>query len=380
MEHINLTNPEVIANPPRTMHPFLMYDAIHSIPATMTACLSGDPFAKLVLIANKLVERDIDHVIVVGCGTSYNAARLVSLAFDQMTGMYSRALDAMEFLLYPPPDLNAKTALIAISHSGGSLPTRLAVTFAKSFGSYTICLTGSDTGRLALLTEDIVVDPAGRETPRPKTRSYFITAFQGALLAALIGQQVGRCTLPNLKVLAQLCADLPSQVEIQIKTTANEWSRTVYHYMLAGSGFNSATAFEIALKIMEAIGMPAVGFDLEEFTHGPGYCLGNKSGVVLLQTSLKSLSRCLEAANAVAHTHAKLLIITSSPKSNWPDSAVIIAIPEFEGLFGDFQAIIPAQLLVYYLAVAIDQNPDLAMNDHTEIFALSKTMFPPGTH
>lgn len=380
MNKINLSDPATLANPPRKEHPFLMYDAITSIPSVISRCLEKDFVQIVERAADVILDRKIEDIYLVGCGTSYNSAKGMVIAFEQFSGIPTRVFDALEFLLYPPPVLNKNVLVIGLSHSGGSLPTKEAIDFANSKGCLSIGITGNENGDLIKLTNIGLVDPLNQEIPRPKTRSYFSAVFMGFSLASELGKKRLNYVAPDIKQLHFLLSNLINDCQEQIKFTISEWDSRITHYMLAGSGLNSATSFEVALKIMEAFGYPAVGFDLEEFTHGAGYCLNKGSAVILFDTSQRTLSRTLEASNGVKQTQAELMVITTHPQANWPNHAHIIPLPEFSEIWSDFLAIVPAQLLVYFSSLKKGQNPDLAMNDHTEIRNLSKTMFPPGTH
>ena len=377
---IDLHDPEELANPLRKQHPYLMFDAITSIPEAAKACLEEKHRVSVKKAVDEIVNRKLDHIYLVGCGTSYNVARGLAPAFEQICGIRAKAIDGLEYILYPPPDLGQKTIVLAVSHSGGSLPTRRAVELSNSKGSLTLCLTGVKEGLLAQMVDIAIVDPYEREIPRPKTRSYFISLFQGFLIAYELGKKINNCCDYELADVIEKVSLSVKDSQAIVKNIAANWKDDVKHYLLAGSGLDSATSYEIALKMMEAFGYPAVGFDLEEFTHGPGYSLNSSSGVIILHSSSRTLPRSLEAANAVNHTKARLLVITSDPDAAWPKNADLIPIPKMDNLWGGFISIVPAQFFVYFMSDALGQNPDLAMNDHPEIAALSKTMFPPNTH
>lgn len=366
----------------REAHPFFMFEHIHEVPACLDACMTSD---QLGLISAFFKDSTIKNIFTVGCGTSYNACQAVAYTFRTLTNLPAYAFDAMEFEVETPSELGKDSLIIAISHSGQTLPTCLALEKAASFNARTVSITAEPTSRLAKSANLSIIDPNGQETAFGKTRSYLSSSFQGMLIAAMLAPQEQReLFLANAKKMTIALRANMQYWETRAEEVAALWVPTVTRYFMSGFGVQAANAFEIALKIIEVTGESATGFTLEELSHGPGASFRKELGILLFQSEAKVLPRALEIANAVEISEANLIVITDSPEATWPKHAHVIAIPNLdaaEAQLSLFLNAIPAQLLLYFLALKKGYHPDINCHDqHPELADVSALFFPPGTH
>ena len=269
--------------PLRTEHPYIMYDNLRDIPRVLGLCLEDDSLSQIRTFASEITRRNITKIYFVGCGTSLNEGRTVSPCFERYAKLPTRAIDSLEFTLHPVPDLDEKTCVILISHSGNSITTVNAATFAREKGAYTIGMVGRPDGRLATACEVVLFDPGGRELNGPKMRSYIVTCFQGLLLSLALNElSTDKNYISELFEVPARYASYLNEVEPKAKSLANEWGPEISTYLAAGSGCDSGNAYEVALKLLETIFVPSLGFDIEELTHGPLYCLRPDRAVILL--------------------------------------------------------------------------------------------------
>jgi glucoselysine-6-phosphate deglycase len=320
-------------------------------------------------------------VFLVGCGTSMNVARAVATAVEQRAALAARAIDSLEFMLYPPPDVDEQAVVIAISHSGNSLVTVQAAEWARRRGAYVVCMVGSPQGRLASAGDVTLLDPGGVEINGPKIRSYIVSCFQGYLLALMLQElATGANVVPQVRGIPAAAERLIRETEPAAKELAYAWADGVSSYMVIGSGSDAGNAAEIALKILETVPPPANGFDVEEYTHGPIFATQPDRGLIVLQGVAPGKKRCTEAAHAAHAITDHVLVVTDDPQAGWPEGAVVWPIPAGFGDAGFLFSPMPAQLLVYYLCLALDKNADHASTRSPQSMELWRRAFPPGTH
>lgn len=367
--------------PLRTEHPYMMYDNIHDTARVLRLCLESDSLKQIRILAGEIVRRETRKIFFVGCGTSLNEGRTLTYCFEQYAGLPAKAIDALEFVLYPPPDLDDKACVFLISHSGNSITTVNAAHFAMQKDAYTVCMVGRPDGRLASAGDVTLLDPGGREFNGPKMRSYIVTCFQGLLLSLAIKEvQTGQDCISSLSAVPEGFAAYLRVVEPQAKALAEEWGQKIDSYMAAGSGSDAGSAYEMALKLLETIFVPSTGYDVEELTHGPLYGLRPDRAVILLQSGLKGKTRLLEAAYAASAVTENILIVAEDSQAGWPECARVIPMPGNFGPAGFLFSPLPVQVLCYYLCLVLGTHPDRSSANNPALQEMSRRSFPPDTH
>ena len=365
----------------RSQHPYYMADAIHDVPGCLAACLAD---AYLDTAQEILGGFKAQRIFAVGCGTSYNACQVVAYNCRTMLGIPASAYDAYDFCTDLPPQVDSQALVISISQSGQSLTTCLAQEASRDRGAMTVGISGNPASRLARSADCALNDPYSIEFPLGKTRSY--------LSSAMLGMLAGICPMAHQDY-TNSCTwhDRPrmhyktiwTAWKYEVSEVATAWAGRTDPYILTGFGALEANADEIGLKIIEVVGESATSFGLEEFTHGPNASFRADMGIFLMQTDERTLEKAVRIANGVAMSQAALLVITDHAEASWPASATIITIPDSgDGQhFGFIPAAIAAQWVMYYLAIAKGQNPDINGHDkHPELGDIFEFFFPPGTH
>ncbi len=367
--------------PLRSGHPYIMYESLQGTPQVLAQCLEPGHTAQIRALAAEIKRREIRKVFFVGCGTSLNEGRTLTTCFEQYAGLPAKALDALEFTLYPPPDLDGRACAIAISHSGNSITTVDAAAFARQKGAYTLCMVGRPDGRLPSAGDVTLLDPGGRELNGPKMRSYTVTCFQGLLLSlALQELSTGQELISGLAGVPAGFAAYLREIEPGAKKLAEEWGPKISGYMAAGSGCDAGSAYEMALKLLETIFAPASGYDVEELTHGPLYFLRPDRAVILLQSGPQGKKRLVEAAYAASAASRQILVVAEDPRAGWPECARVTPMPQGYGPAAFLFAALPVQVLCYYLCLALGAHPDRSSANNPALQEMSARAFPPGTH
>src|SRR6267142_5917231 len=274
----------------RSEHPFHMHDAIYAQPGALRLLTRGQG-AVLTAAAGTLA--GAGQVWVTGVGSSWHAALVGELLFAQAGRLGPRARAAHAFeLAHSWPDLGDGAAVVAVSHRGMQRDVADVVARAKSKGGATVAVTGKGPvgpgAEHALGTVEL-------EASGCHTVSYTTALAMLAALAAAVGHDdaLGR----EVDALPDRLAFLLGQ-ESWEDLAAKFGGRR--RYWVVGAGPNTATALEAALKLNEAAWIPALGFNAEQFLHGPWAALEPDDALFLIAPPGPTPTRCAASRRRTA--------------------------------------------------------------------------------
>ena len=332
-------------------HPYYMYDAITGQP---------DAIARVIAEERDNIEglaevvRSASRVHIVGIGTSWHAALVGEDMLRTIGGRSDcRAWNSFEFC-DRPPELDENDTVIVLSHRGTKTFSALALEMAHNSGARTGLLTGigSDANRSLA---DVVV-----ETSTPDPSSAFTISHTSAMtaLAALGVELSGRD-------FSEALSDLPDLVEASVGTdeAVREWaaqSADVERFYFTGTRSNTATAYEVALKMKEANYTTTEGLQLEQYLHGPFISTDEGCLVTFIAPPSESEGdRTLEIINtvkAVGARTAAVVQVGDTARESSVDTA--ITVPMCADFLSPIVYLAPLQLFTYWLAVELGHNPD----------------------
>jgi glutamine---fructose-6-phosphate transaminase (isomerizing) len=243
--------------------------------------LIRNEFDRLDAAARRLMNHNeclsVKRVVIAGCGDSHMAGVAAELAFEQLAGISTEPMNAMQAGRYGAPyfeQLFPRNPLVlGISVSGTVARTREALVLARKQGALTVALTGNPAAPLAGAAERVYDCKVPDFAPAPGVRSYRVSLLALYLLAIRLAEVRGRMT-----------QDQASAVRQQLKSTADSIEATVQairapvralaeavagqtQFVFTGDGPNYATALFGAAKVIEAAGRHAIGQDTEEWAH-----------------------------------------------------------------------------------------------------------------
>jgi len=225
-----------------------------------------------------------ERLWLVGTGTSLHAAEL-GAAMMARAGIDARFASSMGFARQAP--LRAGDGVIVISHTGETAYARAARARALDLGAETLSLTATGVGW------PDAIEVTEKERSETYTRSY-----TGALaVLALIAGELGAEGL-GPEVVVEAAAAAEAALAEPGLDEAPEPERLL---VIAGVGPEAVTAREGALKLREAARLLAEGYDAEYLLHGSAVPLGERDGLVLLESGTGAgplLPELARAANA----------------------------------------------------------------------------------
>jgi glucosamine--fructose-6-phosphate aminotransferase (isomerizing) len=292
----------------RSSPPWVTQEMVASQPALVAPILANPQAADMAQVILD-VDESGEPIVVTGCGTSEHGAIAVAELLDAAMrqrgarGGRVEARQAFEATLDP----RAGGLCLAVSESGGTRATLLALEAARDVGATTAAITANPHGQAASAAGLVLLTPA-RDLAWCHTVAYSSAILAGAALAA----EIAEIDLDTEAITAWLTrAVAPSEAERHIATALQEM--TVLH--VVGSGADRGTARELALKIEEGARRPAMARDLETLLHGHFVACGPDTGLVVILTESRDgnrrQARAMHAMEAAARLGMPVAAILS---------------------------------------------------------------------
>jgi glucosamine--fructose-6-phosphate aminotransferase (isomerizing) len=345
----------------RSHHPYLMWEAIQSIPESLTEWL-GDKTSMVCNAAQDMVNRSPVHLV--GCGTSYFAGLAIAHALQRIAGVEAYAWDAFEFLAYPPAHL-AQSTVLAISHTGDTPVVLKAVQMAREIGALTVGITDAEESSLKRAAHHAIISAWGLEPALPKTRSYVSSLLRGYLLAVELGRALSQDVTTweqALKEAPRATREILTSCEVQTRALAAKWF-SARRFVTVGGGPLYSAALEGMLKITETALSNATTWEVEEAAHGLWVSTTDQDLIIGLAMEGPSLESMLRLAQAMKIIGTRVWLITDVDHLEVDVDAITylpLRSPSFE-LFLPLYAILPLYQFSYFMALEKGISPD-AMN------------------
>jgi glucosamine--fructose-6-phosphate aminotransferase (isomerizing) len=305
---------------------------------------------------------DLNHLILLGCGTSFHAGLWSLPLFKSLNIMDTITIyDGAEFHEEDIPR-HGKTGVILLSQSGETKDLHRCIQIAKHSNLTTIGVVNVTDSLIARETECGVYLNAGREVAVASTKSFTNQCVALSLIAIWFAQNKGVSLEKRRRIIADL-QRLPYQVR-ELFTIPNriipflsifEKQLTVF---LLGKGSEEAIAKEGALKIKEVAYIHAEGYSSSALKHGPFALIQSGLPILILDIGEEHRAKNRNAIEEVRARNASTLVITDDSSIHNGDS---LQIPK-NHTFGGVIANIYIQLLSYSLAVQLGYNPDFPRN------------------
>lgn len=332
-------------------------------PIELTLRLSG-----LEKIKDKLLQAH--RIIIVACGTSWHAGLLAEYWIEELARVNVEVEYASEFR-YRNPIITPEDVIIAISQSGETADTLVALEKAKAQGATIFGIVNVVGSSIARITDAGIYTHAGHEIGVASTKA-FITQLTVLLSFALKLAEYRNTISPELqKQLFKEMNDLPRKVESILTESKDSIKQIAEKYKNAGSflylgrGYNFPIALEGALKLKEISYIHAEGYPAAEMKHGPIALVDENLPVVFIATKDRVHEKIISNMQEIKARRGKLIAVVSQNDQlalGLADDS--ITIPETHELISPILAVIPLQLLSYYVGtgrgIDVDKPRNLA--------------------
>lgn len=354
-------------------YPHFMLKEIFEQPDTLVDCIRGrvSPETAKVILSGVLDNREkfigAKRIIFVSCGTSWHASLIGEHLIEDLCRIPVEVEYASEFR-YRNPIINKDDVVIAVSQSGETADTLAAIRIAKEAGAfvYGICnVVGSSIARETHSGSYIHVGP---EIGVASTKAFTGQVTVMAMLALAIGKERGTIDQNTYERIAKDMLVLPEKMREVLKQDSNisDLAKTftyAHNFMYLGRGYNYAVALEGALKLKEISYIHAEGLPAAEMKHGPIALIDIELPVVVIATSEKTHEKTISNIQEIKARGGRIIAIIREGDTQIKKLADwAIEIPGLCDFLMPIIAVIPLQLLAYYVAVYKGRNVDQPRN------------------
>ena len=309
----------------------------------------------------------ISGLTIVACGSAYHVGVAAQYVFEDLVRIPVRVELASEFR-YRRPLLTPDNLVVVISQSGETADSLAALREAKSLGNKTLAIVNVVGSSIAREADYVLYTMAGPEIAVATTKAYstqliatYILAVEFALIQGTIDNMKAQEMLTELRTLSGKIQRLLEDKE-RIQWFAAKYSnaRDVF---FVGRGIDYAISLEGSLKMKEISYIHSEAYAAGELKHGTISLVEDGTLVVgvLTQSGLyeKTVSNMVECKSRGAY----LMGLTSYGNYNIEDTAdFTVYIPKTDEHFATSLAIIPLQLLGYYVSCAKGLDVDKPRN------------------
>ena len=323
-------------------------------------------FPELKLATSKLL--DFNRIVIVACGTAYNAGLAGKNFYEHLLRRPVDVQVASEFR-YNDPIVDARTLAIIISQSGETADTLAGLREAKIKGATTLALVNVVGSSIAREADEVIYTYAGPEISVASTKAY-VTQLVGLYLIGLyIAQEENKLGPGVVADYVEQLLKLPEQVEeILADTSAIQEValklKDSSSFFFLGRGFDYAVAQEGALKLKEVSYIHAEAYPAGELKHGPLALVEPGVSVVCIATQSSLYDKVQSNVKEVSARDASTVGLVKAGDEGLNEHFVdsILRVPATHDTFMPALAIIPMQLLAYYIADALGREIDQPRN------------------
>jgi glucosamine--fructose-6-phosphate aminotransferase (isomerizing) len=355
-----------------------MAKEIHDQPHAVADTLLGrtDAAGRLVLDELRIDEsvlRSIDKIIVIACGTSAYAGMVAKYAIEHWCRVPVEVDLSHEFR-YRDPVVDSRTLLVAISQSGETMDTIMAVRHAREQGAKVIAICNTTGSTIPRESDAALYTHAGPEVAVASTKA-FLAQIAACYLLGLYLSQLRGTKFPDevQRILGQL-QQMPEAIQKVLDGLDHvrqiaRWMADTKAVLFLGRHVGFPVAMEGALKLKELAYIHAEGFAAGELKHGPIALIEPGQPVFVIVPSprgrdslhAKVVSNIQEIRARGART---LVIAEEGDDAVLPYADEVIRVPQTPVLLAPLVTVVPLQVFACELATAkgldVDQPRNLA--------------------
>ena len=352
-----------------------MMKEIHEQPKAVQDTLNsvivpdGDSY-KIDLTATNLTDEDLknfEQIYIVACGSAYHVGCCTQYIIEQLAGIPVRCELASEFRYRTMP-LNKNALCIIISQSGETADSLAALRDAKKNGIKTLAIVNVVGSSIAREADYVLYTLAGPEISVATTKAYSAQLAICYVLAIKFALAKGTITPDQAKELTEEVMSIPCKINKVLEDKERlQWFAAKLaaqkDIFFIGRGIDYAITLEGSLKMKEISYIHSEAYAAGELKHGTISLIEEGTFVigVLTQSGLyeKTLSNLVETKARGAY----LMALTSFGNYAIEDSAdFVVYVPKINELFAASLAVVPLQLLGYYVSCARGLDVDKPRN------------------
>ena len=316
---------------------------------------------------DKETAEKLNNIIIVACGSAYHVGVVGQYVIESASRIPVRVELASEFR-YRDPIMNENDLVIVISQSGETADSLAALRLAKKMNIKTLGIVNVVGSSIAREADYVFYTLAGPEIAVATTKAYSAQLIAIYALAIQLGKYREIIDENRYTSLIEEMETLPEKMERvlsdkeRIQWFASKYANAQDMYFI-GRGIDYAVSLEGSLKMKEISYVHSEAYAAGEIKHGPISLIEDGTLVIGICTDKKLFEKTRSNMVEVKSRGAYLMGLTSYDNYSIEDTAdFTVYIPQTDPYFTTSLAIIPLQLLGYYLSVAKGLNVDKPRN------------------
>ncbi|WP_061964871.1 glutamine--fructose-6-phosphate transaminase (isomerizing) [Demequina aurantiaca] len=351
---------------------------IHDQPQAVADTLRGrvDDHGRLKLDGGIIAEsvlNSVDKIVIIACGTASYAGLVARYAIEHWCRIPVEVELAHEFR-YRDPVVNVKTLVVAISQSGETMDTIMAVRHAQQQGANVIAIVNTQGSTIAREADAVLYTRAGPEIAVASTKAFLAQITASFLLGIYLSELRGNKFPDEIATLLAQLDETPAKIQRVLDTSgpirelgaALADERTV---LFLGRHVGFPVALEGALKLKELAYIHAEGFAAGELKHGPIALVEEGQPIFIVLPSPRGReslhAKVVSNVQEVRARGARTFVIAEEGDTDAANYAEqVFYVPASPVLMSPLLSVIPLQLFALELATAkgldVDQPRNLA--------------------
>ena len=314
--------------------------------------------------------QSLKKITVIACGTAYHAGLVAKYAIEKWAKIPVDVEIASEFR-YRDPIIDSATLVIAISQSGETMDTLMAVRHAKAAGARVLSICNTNSSTIPRESDAVLYTHAGPEIAVASTKALLTQIIAVYLIGLHLAQANGSLSDNQVHEIYKELLELPGKIE-QILETVEPLRELTRKFakndtvLFLGRNIGYPVALEGALKLKELAYIHAEGFAGGELKHGPIALIDKGTPVIAILPAGKEHSldeKMLSNIQEVKARGARVIVIAEEGVVV-EGAEHVITIPNARPIFQPILATVPLQVFAYEMAVArgndVDQPRNLA--------------------
>lgn len=311
--------------------------------------------------------RSFRQMHIVACGSAYHVGLVIRYVMEDLARLPVHVDVASEFR-YRRPLLDRDELVVLISQSGETADTLAALREAKAQGAKTLAIVNVVGSTIAREADHVIYTCAGPEIAVATTKAYSAQLVVGYLLSMQFAQARGKLSQEDFaRMLAELNT-LPDKIRRVLEDKERiQWFAAKFSnardVFFIGRGLDYAVGMEGSLKLKEISYVHSEAYAAGELKHGTISLIENKTLVVGILTQEGLYEKMISNLAECKSRGAYLMGLTNYGNYNIEDTAdFTVYIPKTDPRFTASLAVIPLQLLGYYVSVARGLDVDKPRN------------------
>lgn len=311
--------------------------------------------------------REISQIQIVACGSAYHVGAVAQYVMEDLAEIPVRIDVASEFR-YRKPLLAPGSLVVVISQSGETADSLAALREAKQCGSKTLAVVNVVGSSIAREADNVFYTMAGPEIAVATTKAYstqliavYCLALQFALVRGKMDEKRYFSLLEELQTIPEKIEKILEDKErIQWFAAKNSMAKDVF---FIGRGIDYSVSLEGSLKLKEISYIHSEAYAAGELKHGTISLIENGTLVIGVLTQSRLYEKTLSNMAECRSRGAYLMGLTSYGKYDIEDAVnFAVYVPRTDEHFAASLAVIPLQLLGYYVSVARGLDVDKPRN------------------